>query len=71
MRIYLRGGNMYGKESSQLPIRFVMSISKNASALSTFLQMSNKEQDEIIKKARKINNQRKMEQFVSTLPQMK
>ena len=62
---------MYGQESSQLPIRFVMSISKNASALSTFLQMSNKEQDEIIKKARKINNQRKMEQFVSTLPQMK
>lgn len=62
---------MYGQESSQMPIRFAMSISKNAPALSAFLQMTNKEQDEVIKRASKIHNQRKMEQFVSTLPQMK
>ena len=62
---------MYGQSSNSLPIRFVMSISHNARALSSFLQMDEKRQNEVIKEASKITSQRKMEIFVSTLPQMK
>ncbi len=58
---------MYGPESNKMPIRFVMSISHNARALSTFLQMDDVAQNEIIKQASKINNQRKMEQFVNQI----
>ena len=58
---------MYGQESNKMPIRFVMSISHNARALSTFLQMDDTKQNEIIRQASKRNNQRKMEAFVNQI----
>ena len=47
---------MLENDSSKIPIRFLMAISSNQSALNAFLKMENENQDEIISKAKKIKS---------------
>ena len=58
---------MFENDSSKIPIRFLMAISSNQVALSTFLKMDDKRQNEIISKAQKISTQRQMQSFVNSL----
>ncbi len=58
---------MYGKISSELPLGFAMALAHNTSSFNAFLAMDDKQQDEIIEKAKHTKTKREMQMLVDNI----
>ncbi len=58
---------MYGDNSANMPIGFAMALAHDKKAFYTFLNMSDNEQDELIKRANKSKNIVEMQRLVNEI----
>lgn len=54
-------------DGNEIPLGMGMAFSSNLSALSEFVNMSNEQQKEIIKKAKQVNSSEEMQSFINSL----
>ncbi|MBQ8145782.1 MAG: hypothetical protein IJ039_03290 [Clostridia bacterium] len=54
-----------------MPLGLQMALSHNVSAMSAFLKLDNKSQDELIERARVTQTKRELQQMVDNIPNMK